>query len=89
VTLPPAAVSIYETLRNDVLAGRPRPDGFGAIVYHGLIHGLLLLSQSLPEPETAPIAIPQALPNVRIDRQFLRVVANMVLQAHQEMTHVY
>lgn len=81
-------MAIYETLRSDVLAGRPRPDGFGAIVYHGLIHGLLLLSQSFAE-EAALTTIPQSLPNVRTDRQFLHVVANMVLQSHQELTHVY
>jgi len=29
------------------------------------------------------------VPNVRTDPQFLHVLANMVLQTHQELTHVY
>jgi hypothetical protein len=89
LTLPTAAVAIYETLRTEVLAGRARPDGLGAVVYHGLIGGLPLLSQSLAVQMTPAAAAAQSLPNVRTDPQLLHLLANMVLQTHQEMAHVY
>lgn len=84
----PAAVAIYEALRNDVLHGQARPDGLGAIVYHGLLHGLSLLSQTTPEL-AASVQTAAFLPNVRIDPQFLHLLANMVLRTHAEVTHVY
>jgi hypothetical protein len=75
-------------LRSEVLRGHARPDGLGAIVYHGLIHGLSLLSQTIPEL-APPVATGLSLPNVRTDPQFLHLLANMVLRTHQEVTHVY
>jgi hypothetical protein len=75
-------------LRSEVLRGHARPDGLGAIVYHGLMHGLSLISQTIPESE-APVATAAALPNVRTDPQFLHLLANMVLRTHEEVTHVY
>jgi hypothetical protein len=75
-------------LRSEVLRGHARPDGLGAIVYHGLVHGLSLISQTIPESE-APEATAAALPNVRTDPQFLHLLANMVLRTHEEVTHVY
>lgn len=63
-------------------------EGLSAIVYHGLIRGLSLLSRP-GAPSVVPAAPTQTVPNVRTDPQFLRVLANMVLQTHQELTHVY
>ena len=71
--MPASAVSLYETLRSAVLHGHARPDGLGAIIYHGLVHGLSLLSQAPAEPATP----------------FLHLLANMVLRTHEGMTHVY
>jgi hypothetical protein len=88
VTVPPAAVSIYEALRREVLRGHARPDGLGAIVYHGLVHGLSLLSRTTSESAT-PVTAAPALPNVRADREFLHLLANMVLRTHAGVTHVY
>jgi hypothetical protein len=88
VTVPPAAVSMYETLRDEVLRGQARPDGLGAIVYHGLVHGLLLLSRTTPE-SAMPAATAPSMPNVRSDPEFLHLLANMVLRTHAGVTHVY
>jgi hypothetical protein len=88
LTVPPAAVVIYEALRNDVLRGQARPDGLGAIVYHGLVHGVSLLSQTTP-PLAAPVHAASSLPNVRTDPVFLHLLANMVLRTHEGITHVY
>ncbi len=79
---------MYETLRSEVLRGHARPEGLGAIVYHGLVHGLSLLSRTLPEPAT-PAATALSLPNVRTDPTFLHLLANMVLRTHAGVTHVY
>lgn len=88
MTLPSAALATYEHLRSEVLAGHGRPAGLSAIVYHGLIRGLSLLSNGSAEA-AAPIATAPLVPSIRIDPLFLHLVANMVLQTHQELTHVY
>lgn len=71
-----------------MLAGQACCEGLSAIVYHGLLHGLSLLL-SPDAPSAAPAATARTVPNVRTDPQFLHVLANMVLQTHQELTHVY
>jgi hypothetical protein len=88
VTLPHSAQALYERLRTEVLAGHARCEGLGAIVYHGLIRGLSLLSSHTTQ-SVAPTAVLRSGPNVRTDPQFLHLLANMVLQTHQELTHVY
>lgn len=75
-------------MRCEVLAGQACCEGLSAIVYHGLIRGLSLLS-SPGAPSVAPAATARTVPSVRADPQFLHVLANMVLQTHQELTHVY
>jgi hypothetical protein len=75
-------------LRGEVLAGQACCEGLGAIVYHGLIRGLSLLCSPRVESVT-PIVTTRSVPNVCTDPQFLHVLANMVLQTHQELTHVY
>jgi hypothetical protein len=86
--LPPAAVSLYETLRSDVLRGAARPDGLGAVIYHGMLQGLVLLMSgpSAPTPYQPHMA---SAPNVRSDRGLVRLLANMVLQTHLEVKHVF
>ncbi len=86
--MPTAAVSLYETLRGDVLSGHARPDGLGAIVYHGMLEGLARLLRVSTAP-TEPLPSRPALPGVRSDRAFLGLLANMVLRVHSEVQHVY
>jgi hypothetical protein len=71
-----------------VLCGQARPEGLGAIVYHGLIDGLKLLSSSAALDEASAPRTSLALPAVR-DRALLRLLANMVLQTQSEVMHVY
>jgi DNA invertase Pin-like site-specific DNA recombinase len=60
--VPASAILLYESLRSAVLHGHARPDGLGAIVYHGLVHGLRLLSQAPIEPVTpASLSIPNVV----------------------------
>jgi len=75
-------------LRCEVLAAQACCEGLSAIVYHGLIRGLSLLSRP-DAPSVVPAATTRTVPNVRTDPQFLYILVNMVLQTHQELTHVY
>jgi hypothetical protein len=86
--VPPSAALLYETLRRAVLSGHARPDGVGAIVYHGLVQGLTLLSQVSTTPESL-MATSLPLPDMRTDSTFLHLIANMVLRTHAGVTHVY
>ena len=89
MNLPSAALLTYEQLRAEALNGRARPDGLAAMVYHGMIRGLVvILSEPTPEARSSPsqVPIPQA---VSLDRELLRLIANMVLQSQSEVMHVY
>jgi hypothetical protein len=86
--VPTAAVSLYETLRADVLRGQARPDGLGAVVYYGMLEGLARLLRVSTAP-TEPLPSTLALPGVRSDRAFLGLLANMILRVHSEVQHVY
>jgi hypothetical protein len=80
-------VAAYELLRAEVLRGQARPEGLGAIVYHGLVEGLKLLCASTPRSgSSAQQATP---PQIAHDRELLRLLANMVLQTQSEVMHVY
>ena len=81
-------VTHYERLRSEILCGQARPAGLSAIVYHGLVHGLAVLLDATPQrPQLAVSAT--VVPSLRGDREFLHLLANMVLRAHSESTHVY
>lgn len=84
--LPPAAVSVYETLRGEVLRGVARPDGLGAVIYHGMLEGLALLMSVTVSTTTHQPMLPQ--PSVRGDRGLVSLLANMVLHTHLEVKHV-
>ena len=87
--LPLTAIEAYEALRTEVLQGEAPPEGLGAVVHHGMLRGLaLLLASAPPPPSAAPIA-GAALPATPPDRQFVRLLANMLLQIQSETVHVY
>ena len=86
--LPLTVIEIYEALRIEALHGQGRPEGIGAVVYHGMVTGLLMLARASAPPVAAPlrdVAI-RAMPH---DRQFVRLLANMLLRTQSEEMHVY
>jgi hypothetical protein len=80
-------LELYERLRAEVLRGQARPEGLGAIIYHGFIGGLGLLCSSSACKE--PRAPRSSTPAITGNRELLRLLANMVLQTQSEVMHVY
>jgi hypothetical protein len=71
-----------------VLQGVARPDGLGAVVYHGMLDGLALLMPFTVIPSVRQPPMSQ-VPSVRGDRRLVSLLANMVLQTHLEVKHAY
>jgi hypothetical protein len=88
MSVPAHAVSTYERLREQVLSGESRPEGLAAIVYHGMFRGLAVILSETPAEGTRPTPLP-ALEALPVDREFLRVMVNMVLQSQSQVMHVY
>jgi hypothetical protein len=85
-SLPDAMVATYQQLRTEVLLGRARPDGIGAVVYHGLLQGVALLCSAPDRAARKRVAQPR--PPV-VESDLLRLLTNMVLQTQSEVMHVY
>jgi hypothetical protein len=88
-SLPPTAIDTYEALRTEVLAGRSRPEGLAAVVYHGMWHGLRVLPTTVecPPPAVPPRpALDHGLPP---ERPLVHLLANMLLRTQSEVLHVY
>lgn len=81
-------MATYELLRADVLRGQARPEGLGAVIFHGLIEGLTLLCSSSARGATSTQRASSTQP-IADDRDLLRLLANMVLQTQSEVKHVY
>lgn len=81
-------VATYELLRADVLRGQARPEGLGAVIYHGLVDGLQLLCSS-PGRSKTPIERLSVAQSTPPDRELIRLLTNMVLQTQAEVMHVY
>ncbi|HYZ42504.1 MAG TPA: hypothetical protein VE687_18055 [Stellaceae bacterium] len=75
-------------MRAEVLQGQARPEGLGALVYHGMVVGLLMLTRAAAPPAAVPLRdiATSAIPH---DRQFVRLLANMLLRTQCELVHVY
>lgn len=79
-------MAAYEALRSSVTEGRPRAEGAAALRYHGMLHGLAVLmraSSASPAAARRPCAV------IPASDEFVRLVANIVLRTHSELTHVY
>jgi hypothetical protein len=76
-------------LRQEVLLGQARPEGLGAVAYHGLVQGLVvLLHRPLPATSAAsspPPSNPPSPPNPEL----VALLASMVLRTHPEVRHVF
>jgi hypothetical protein len=85
-----SAAQLYETLRGQVLQGQARPDGLGAIVFHGMWRGLgLLLSAAPLSPSSSPAACTVAPLPVVHDPQLVRLLANMLLLTQSKVEYAY
>ncbi|MGC1441096.1 MAG: hypothetical protein WA888_10845 [Burkholderiaceae bacterium] len=81
---------IYEALRNDALHGHARPDGLGAMAFHGMWRALSMLN-GIDGEAAIELPAPQApSPDVVThDCQLVRVLANMVLATQSGARYVY
>lgn len=87
--MPSDAPATYERLRAEVLNGGASPQGLAAVVYHGMLRGLrVILTETAPN---TPLLLPpaSAVESGHLDRELLRLIANMVLQSQSQVTHVY
>jgi hypothetical protein len=75
-------------LRTDILRGQGRPEGLAALRFHGMVQGLALLLRNAAPPAALTPKRESATPMQR-DSEFVRVLANIVLRTHSELTHVY
>ena len=88
--LPATAIEAYESLRTEVLKGQSRPEGLGAVVYHGMWGGLGVivsatlrqLTPAVPPPLSRRHPFPQ-------EHQLVHLLANMLLRTQSEVMHVY
>lgn len=76
-------------LRAEVLTGQARPEGLGALVYHGMLNGLALILTSPPVAPAVPGAAARPVAPIPNNRQFVRLLANMLLLTQSEVVHVY
>jgi hypothetical protein len=78
-------------MRTAVLCGQARPDGLGAIVFHGIWRGLAVLldasSAASPSGVRAVAVVPPSA--TAHDRQLVRLLANMVLAAQSQVHYAY
>jgi hypothetical protein len=72
-----------------VLCGQAHVEGVGAIVFHGLWRGLVVLSTARVAPEVSVRPAPSVPPAAVHDRQLVRLLANMVLAAESQVHHAY
>jgi len=73
------------------MAGRARPDALGAVIFHGMWDGLRVLrATATPAASPAPVA-PQRAPTATsaLDRQLVRLLADMVLATQLEVDHAH
>ena len=84
------ATPAYERVRAEVMAGHAKADALGAIIFHGMWQGLRVLvrpatASSLPD---APPTL-SAAPASTLDRQLVRLLADMVLATQSQVQHVH
>jgi len=88
--MPMDAIPAYETLRCQVLQGQARADGLGAIVFHGMWRGLMVLGSAMPtSSSSSPAAAEVAPTSVAHDPQLVRLLANMLLLAQSKDEYAY
>jgi hypothetical protein len=75
-------------LRQAVIDGTGHMEGAAALRYHGMLKGLLMLTQAgVPRNNTVPLHEPAMASQPA--GEFVHLLANLVLRTHWELTHVY
>lgn len=87
--LPAHAAQAYEELREQVVCEQARPDGLGAIVFHGMWCGLSVLLQTPPTATSSATSAPRSPTPVAHDPQLVRLLANMVLLTQSKEEYAY
>lgn len=87
--MPAHAVQVYEALREQVVLEQARPDGLGAIVFHGMWCGLSVLLQTSPPPPLSSASGARSPCPVTHDPQLVRLLANMVLLTQSKEEYAY
>jgi len=87
--LPAHAIQAYEALREQVLQGRARPDGLGAIVFHGMWCGLRVLLQAPSAPAPSPVSASNLPVSPTHGPQLVHLLANMVLLTQSKEEYAY
>jgi len=87
--VPSDAPATYERLRAEVLNGGTSPEGLAAVVYHGMLRGLLVILTEIVPASPSLLAPAPAIETGPLDRALLRLIANTVLQSQSQVTHVY
>ncbi len=72
------------------MTGIARPDALGAIIFHGMWQGLqvLLRTATASSLRDAP-PTPSAAPASTLDRQLVRLLADMVLATQSQVQHAH
>ncbi len=84
------ATPAYERVRAQVMAGHAKADALGAIIFHGMWQGLRVLLRAAtasPSPDAPPTL--SAAPASTLDRQLVRLLADMVLATQSQVQHVH
>lgn len=71
------------------MRGLARPEGLGAVVFHGMWRGLIVLLQAPPAPTSCPADSPGSPLPVVHDPQLVRLLANMVLLTQSKVEYAY
>jgi hypothetical protein len=82
-------VQAYEALREQVTRERARPDALGAIVFHGMWHGLSVLLQTPPSAASSSVSAARPPFPLTHDPQLVRLLANMVLLMQSKEEYAY
>src|SRR5260370_10930484 len=85
---PSSALGRYEALRADLFGAGPNSEGHAAIRFHCLLNGLAIQLSHASCTEAAGPAVFDSNP-VRVNGAAVRVLANLVLRAHEGLAYVY
>lgn len=71
------------------MRAQARPDGLGAIVFHGMWCGLSVLLQAPPTPSLPSASAARPPSPVAHDPRLVRLLANMVLLSQSKEDYAY